>query len=99
MRIPRVRFTVRRMMVAVAIMGVALGLYKRREKLLALADYHEKGEKCAGLGTGGGISWINQHGEEVTETKSDWHSQLAEKYHRAASRPWLPVEADSPEPE
>jgi hypothetical protein len=99
MQRPRVRFTMRRMMVAVAVLAVVFGLYKRRETFLALADYHNKGEKCAGFSTFGRMHWVNQHGEGVTEAKSDWHVQLAEKYRGAASRPWLPVEPDPPEPE
>jgi hypothetical protein len=40
MRVPRVWFTVRRLMVAVALLSVLLGLVARRERLLRLSTYH-----------------------------------------------------------
>ena len=44
MPMPRVRFTVRRLMVAVAVVALALGvpsaLHRRAERFHALADYH-----------------------------------------------------------
>jgi hypothetical protein len=40
MRLPRVRFTVRWALVAVAALAVSLGLVARRQRLLSRASYH-----------------------------------------------------------
>jgi hypothetical protein len=92
MRLPCVRFTVRRLMVAVAVVAVAAGglhLWELRVLYLRTALLHEvlsslfqEGHACAGRDPG----------------RSAHHQVLRIKYERAARRPWLPVEPDPPEP-
>jgi hypothetical protein len=35
----------------------------------------------------------------VARDLNEWHGLLAQKYERAAARPWLPVERDPPPPQ
>lgn len=102
MRLPRLRFPVRRMMVAVAIVGLAFGLWRRRESFL------EKSRQNTGAatlhpcrlppeaGTDEYPQW--QEEEEMIRRRDDHLLRLAAKYERAARYPWLPVAPDQPEP-
>ena len=108
MRRPRLRSTVRRMMLAVAITGAVLGLLaERRSRFLRLAEHYR-----ARAGTWvldrpilestprySPFSFIDPDGRDVPIPRSRWHRQLAATYRAAAARPWLPVEPDPPEPE
>jgi hypothetical protein len=92
MRMPRFRFTVRRMMVAVAIVGLASGvLIERHRRFDRLAKEH-----------------INEYWKYVPEDElrprepnpeADWHLIMYFNYDHAARYPWLPVAPDPPEPE
>jgi hypothetical protein len=103
-RLPRVGFTVRRMMVAVAVGGVTLGCWIEVLRIARLAsDFRSKalacaqGEKfcraCLAKGTPAFAGW------------GSWQERLAyftamkDKYEHAARYPWLPVPPDPPEPE
>jgi hypothetical protein len=89
MRLLRPRFTVRRLMVAVAVVGVVLGigsdLDRRRRRFLDLRSYYR--EKAV------------IHSECWTRIVSMRDYYLSRKYERAARYPWLPVAPDPPEPE
>ena len=92
MRMPRVRFTVRRMMVVVAI--VALGLWvqvlrTRRSAFLRVAETHRRQAALLRIDTHGIVppDWF------------DRKERLARKYSYAAAHPWLPVEPGPPGPE
>ena len=116
MRLPRARFTLRWMMLAVAgvgtILGASIELRRRHERFSRLAELHEASRRQALFVSGRGLHLIrgqfrppvnfsNALGEDVTdwsEARFKWHRQLGKKYRRAASRPWLPVEPDPPEP-
>src|SRR5262245_7278887 len=101
MRLPRL--TTRRLMVLVATVGIVLGLETRRVQFLDLASYHSEQAmqtmrfRCHGV-------WITRDvfpdlpsgTEAYPTTQSDWHAGLADKYARAARRPWLPVAPDPP---
>lgn len=114
MRWPRVRFTVRRMMIAVAITGVTLGvglvLHRRAAAYRSRAAYHEAKA----------VTWMGVHAENdawATDTsnperasRAQWaveqawaaivyHRNMCDKYLHAARYPWLSVEPDPPEPE
>jgi hypothetical protein len=90
MRLPRVRFTVRRMMVAVALIASVLGLLvwmdRRAREFRDRRDYHRT---C--------WSAIDE-GFDVEPAPAAYHRTMAEKYRRAAERSWLPIEPDPPEP-
>jgi hypothetical protein len=89
---PRFRFTVRRMMVAVAVVAVLLAmavtLSHRRSRFESLRDYHASRAPYVWLGPMGTL-W---------ERQGEWHWAMKRKYERAARYPWLPVAPDPPEP-
>jgi hypothetical protein len=105
MKIPRVRFTIGRLMFAVAVVGLLLGaivgVENRRRRFLALASIH-RAKMIAWEEVGSSEASRERFdisGRKVSLEADRWHSQMAEKYKRAAERPWLPVEPDPPEPE
>jgi hypothetical protein len=103
MRVPRVRFTIARTMVVVAVIAVLLGavaMLRRRAYLRKLADYHAEAARHIRFDHG---SIIRPDGAYVhiavaPPRLADYHEDLAGKYERAARYPWLPVEPDPPEP-
>jgi hypothetical protein len=127
MRSRRVRFTVRRMMVAVAVVAVGLGIraqLARRHKWSRfyeikaarlersvtayrgyaaisheqwLADCRDVGE----VNRKGGETWGPRRymPEPAFARRMAVHwGMIAQKYHRAATEPWWPVEPDPPPP-
>ncbi len=105
------RFTVRRLMLAVAVVAVILGvmgfLARVRTNRLKLATYH--------LDQRGGVviesfhvaqnrtidTYFKPGGEKMTDLEVrmfHWHDALAKKYTQAAETYWLPVEPDPPQP-
>jgi hypothetical protein len=88
MRLPRPRFSVRRMMVVVAIVGIALGLDAWKASRAAFF-----GQK----GAGHMQAWLRLP-TDAPLSKTRYHLRLASKYYRAYRSPWLPVEPDPPEP-
>jgi hypothetical protein len=97
MLLPRPQFTVRRLMVAVAIMGIVLGVtIERRDCFRRIAAHHQAEFK----------KLVSRHPEIVYGHPSDepimrrleWHEPMPLKYDNAARSPWLPVVPDSPEP-
>jgi hypothetical protein len=90
MKVPQVRFTVRRMLVAVAVVATVLGLLmwvdRRAREFRDRRDFHR-------------VRWSAiDEGFEVEDAPAAYHRAMAEKYRRAAERPWLPVEPDPPVP-
>ena len=82
MCLPRPRFTIRRLMVAIAVIAILLTtglvLNDRRRRFALLANDH-------------GLKAI----EEIKAKRQSRHLELWEKYTYAAHHPWLPV---APEP-
>lgn len=94
MRLPRVRFTVRRMMVAVAAIAILCGammLAERRVRFGRIAEHHRLNARD--------YTFDKEEGMYMADPGSYWHKVLHEKYRRAASRPWLSVEPDPPWPD
>jgi hypothetical protein len=87
------RFTVRRLMVAVAIIGSALGItIERRERFRWIAVHHRAAVPQH-------IPGIMPLGMEDKDWRLiEWHESMARKYEHAARYPWLPVAPDPPEP-
>jgi hypothetical protein len=89
---PGDRFPVRRMMVAVVIVAIGLGLSRWMQRRAAnfryLAAYHTE-------------AWLAFLPYPVSHppARATCHWDLAGKYNYAARRPWLPVAPDPPEPE
>jgi hypothetical protein len=104
MRLPRVRLTVRGMMLAVAI--VALVVWGERMRRASSA-YWERAEFYRYLLTTPRNNPPPSEGESVASTTEIAQGRrliryceiMQAKYERAARRPWLPVEPDPPDPE
>jgi hypothetical protein len=94
MRLPR--FTTRRLMVLVAVaglaMGVALELRRRSEFFQRIAQAHAERavENLWGI--------LGPDADSASR-KYVYHNGLSQKYKRAARYPWLPVPPDPPPPE
>ena len=102
MPLPRVRFTVRRMMVAVAIAGVLVGgLRMRRLSAVyqALSESNANDEDFYLAALSDRFKLGHPSYERTFRDRLDYHRSMRVKYERAARRPWLPVPPDPPEPE
>ena len=102
MRWPRVRFTVRWTMVAVAVVGLLLAsaIMLRRSR-----EFGSRAEEQADFEAGSLEYADDARGErgdrqrvERGELMATYHRGLKLKYERAARFPWLPVAPDPPEP-
>ena len=89
MRIPR--FTLRWLMVAIAIAGLTSWMIARREQFKRLASYHMTQAWNDAIHIG------SQKAIEDTPL-TEWHLSLSQKYEYAVSHPWLPVAGDPPRP-
>ena len=86
---PRFRFTIRRMMVAVTVGAVLVAVplvRHRRFRSIALGHRLRAGRE-----------WVQSGG--MSKAREAWYTGIIQKYERAARYPWLPVEPDPPEPE
>ena len=84
------RFTVRRLMVAVAIVALLSGMERLRQRSVAfssMANYHVIKNSC----------WAGKYAKDY-EKGAAYHSLMWQKYDRAARYPWLSVEPDPPKP-
>ena len=108
MRVPRLRFTVQRMMIAVAVVailfGMAAGLWRRHVSFKRLADKYAK--KVDDEAWKSSIiehlrfrSEPERRAEDEYLRLAEYYDELKMKYERAAARPWLPVESDRPPPD
>jgi hypothetical protein len=104
MQWPRVQFTVRRMMVVVAIAGVLLWptrwLGTRVRAYRWMVDYHAaKMAKYLVPGPPGTPpDLVDSRGEVLSVERDRWHAEMWAEYRRAARYPWLSVEPDPPRP-
>ncbi|MDB5352076.1 MAG: hypothetical protein JWN86_3323 [Planctomycetota bacterium] len=91
---PRFRFTVRRMMVVVAIVAACLGwIVERHARFRRLSASHmSQAIEASGPDDPFHIAL------KIPSPEEEWRIGLAAKYARAARYPWLPVEPDPPEP-
>ena len=106
---PGVRFTIRQLMIAIAIVGLWLvpiveeERYRRASDFFkSVATYHESRTVAAtACSRTMRCGFRDPRGEIMTSAEVRaiaWHKQLAEKYSHAAAHPWLPVESDLPPP-
>jgi hypothetical protein len=106
-----VQFTVRRMVVAVALVAIPLGatveLKRRSDHFRRLAEGHRQ-KAIAGWmasrpdGSRGGF-YYDRTGMPIPDwerhlLRDAWHARLKDKYYQASRRPWFPVPPDPPEP-
>lgn len=87
------RFTIRWLMVLVAIVGVLQWALEMRRRS---AEFREREHRAWG-------TLMNQSGDNVhsplTYPRYQYQSALFHKYHRAARYPWLSVTPDPPAPQ
>jgi hypothetical protein len=100
MRVPRVRFTVRQLMIAAALvavlMAVGVGLQRRTAHLKRLSRWQSgEANRWELLLT---ESSVNGPLASAILDKVHWHDAIAARYERAARSPWLPIEAFPPAP-
>src|SRR4051794_40968276 len=107
MRRPRVKLTLRSLMVAMAVLALAFWVAERRLRFQRLAEYHSLRSEadiicCVMLVTDDGKPPALVESATGTPTplaRRDWHRPLREKYEKAARSPWLSVAPDPPRPE
>ncbi len=113
MRLPR--FTVRTLMVTVAIVALAFPLYRTiifYKKYYNMAIFHSESEKYYALQLKNetftkfapSVSPDRQRemmAQSVARVRKrkQYHAEMKLKYERAATHPWDPLELDPPEPE
>lgn len=111
---PRVRFRVRGILiaVAVAVAGILLGLHqwmsRRARRFHAISERHRSRLSLviSGAITSEGDflgvpSVLDRDLKAVSGRRANkelWHYTMSVRYKRAAERPWLPVPPDPPEP-
>jgi hypothetical protein len=106
MRLSRVRFTLRLMMVAIAVLTPPCWFAERKLRFQGLAEYHSLRSEadiicCVTLVTDDGKQTAlveSATGTPTTLARRDWHRVLREKYEKAARSPWLSVAPDPPRP-
>jgi hypothetical protein len=91
------RFTVRRLMGSVAMVGVVLGISIERHQRFGkiAAHYRSEFEELPSITP-------YEHFMSFTERDNrrlEWLFAMSAKYERAARYPWLPVGPDPPKPE
>jgi hypothetical protein len=106
MRLSRPRFTLRWLMVAVAVLGASLGLWRRSVEFRERADelthvlipHRLMPDRLPGI-----ITPVIQRARDEKARRNaiwyPWARDMVAKYERAARYPWLPVGSDPPEPE
>ncbi len=94
MRLPRAKVTVRRMMIAVAVIALVQWVVSMRQRS---AIYHQRAEAYAWLA--GDKAFSGSLADLLAERECDkWAREMEKKYRRAARYPWLSVEPDTPPP-
>jgi hypothetical protein len=110
MRLSRIRprFTVRRLMVVVAIVGLLLWLVVMRTRSAAYQRIAFQFAQYPGHCSPNGHAWyvktsderiINYHEDENFWLQHAWATRLANKYWKLSLRPWLAAGPDPPRPE
>ncbi|MGO9917321.1 MAG: hypothetical protein ACLQIB_21805 [Isosphaeraceae bacterium] len=101
-----VRFTMRRMMAAVAVMAVAMGTVEglRRRRASFLRRASECSQKAGYAGMAKQVAWFNnrwaydQRADTAYDHLGEHYNALRVKYEQAAAHPWWFVGPDPPEP-
>ena len=102
---PRPRFSLRTLLLAVTVVAVGCGawvwanakLEARRSRFELLMYYHFS-KIIAGTRCSGPKSYCDEYFEKY-HAFTDYHSKMGEKYEAAYYKPWMPVATDPPEPE
>jgi hypothetical protein len=93
MKLPRFRLTVRRMMIAVAVVAIAIPTYSWLLEVARKAEsYRNMARYYRTVITSPGAT------PEYLERFASWRSAMIRKYDRAVLSPWLPIEPDTDMP-
>ena len=106
MRLLPIRFTIRHVMVLVALVGLVLGMIvegeRRRTRFRIIAAEHLEQSMRYFVLFGGGDSEYQRRSMQLWDDMYSpivaYHVNLHEKYEWAARFPWLPVASDPPKP-
>ncbi len=107
MKRPRPRITVRRLMIAVMIVGLSIRAYTWVVEMRSRsAAYYRRGQEFAWSTMRSGSRvlmtdgrWVDRYDNENRRQEDAWALEMAEKYWRLSDYPWLPVEPDPPCPQ
>jgi hypothetical protein len=103
MWIPRLRFTMRRMMAAVAVVALGLAVVRWKRSMDALSANYQHRALSHRVKVADDHFLMLRSPDDSREDKwldrrKAYRSAMAEKWNRAALFPWLPVEPDPPPP-
>ncbi len=100
MRRFRPQFTVRRLMIAVAVVSVLLGTLARLQSRSEFYRLASEAEAKSVLDVARSVaSPLSQEDYARIRLKMVWHVSKMKIYSEASKRPWLPVAPIPPEPE
>jgi hypothetical protein len=105
---PRLQFTVRRMMVVVGLTAVSIGVGIAGVRFWVSFSYRQQAVKYARMADywrwqAGRVpelypGWDEAEIREGLDKAIRWNLQMEDKYRRAASRPWEDIPPDPPRP-
>jgi hypothetical protein len=103
LRLPRLRFTVRRLMLAVGLAGLAMGGAVWGYRMWRLSAEYERRANAARSHAGyyrPKEARYRGFSEEAAKYKAitGYYAARARKYQRASRYPWVPIEPDQPDP-
>jgi hypothetical protein len=106
MRWPRPRFTVRRLMISVAILAIGFGAIKWVAEMRARSsachrragEFERRTLRRGSFVWKGGNKWVDRFDNENDCLRDDWARWMAAKYERLSYFPWLAAEPDPPPP-
>jgi hypothetical protein len=99
LNVPRVRFTLRQMILIVAVISFVCPLLARYIRLIQVAASHENQILLGAKRVNCRIGPQATRAVGYIPTESGlWHYRMKEKYKRLSLRPWLPVDPDPPPP-
>jgi hypothetical protein len=104
---PRPRFTVRRLMVAIAILALVFGAISWVSEMRARsADFRRRAfgfemstRRAGSLAQAPDGRWVQAFDDENDLLDDAWAWRMAAKYHRLSYYPWLAAEPDPPPPQ
>jgi hypothetical protein len=104
MRMSRSRFTLKRMMVAVAVVALAIAAVRWERSMEAVsAEYSRRALAHRAKVADDHLAMLRSPSDPraagLFERRKAYRGAMAEKWNRAALYPWAPVAPDPPEPE
>jgi hypothetical protein len=103
MRLTLPRFTVRRLMVAVAIVALGVAAVRLTLSMAALSDDYQRRALSHRIKVADDVFLMLRSPDDPRagawlQRRKAYRGAMAEKWNRAALFPWLPVAPDPPEP-